>query len=117
MKLQVRFDDFSSTCRFFVILVVFAIVFLSFPFFCTLSPAVVSSSSLSLPNSQRTYRDINSNACPRDWKYYKKHCYKAFLSQNESLQWFEAETKCNTAGRGRDGHLVSILDENEMSTI
>ena len=75
-----------------------------------------SSSNEYLPSS-RSNRDVTSSPCPKDWKYYKKHCYRAFLQQEESLQWFEAEAKCNNAGRGRDGHLVSILDEHEMKMI
>lgn len=57
------------------------------------------------------------NACPADWHYYKKHCYKPFFGGKERLQWYEAENRCNLAGKGRDGHLVSILDSNEMQVV
>lgn len=56
------------------------------------------------------------NACPPDWNYYKRHCYKPFFGK-ERLQWYEAESRCTLAGRGRDGHLVSILDADEMSVV
>lgn len=35
----------------------------------------------------------------------------------DPLQWYEAEAKCAAWGKGRSGHLVSILDEREMAII
>ncbi|EEC17514.1 hypothetical protein IscW_ISCW012140 [Ixodes scapularis] len=37
--------------------------------------------------------------------------------ETDPLQWYEAEAKCGALGKGRSGHLVSILDEKEMAII
>ncbi|XP_015784111.1 G-protein coupled receptor GRL101 [Tetranychus urticae] len=55
-------------------------------------------------------------ACPVDWQFYKGHCYRAY-KEYESLQWYKAEEKCSDVGKGRDGHLVSILDAKEMRVV
>lgn len=69
-----------------------------------------------LPNALHPKLIAPRNACPKQWNFYKGHCYRAF-SERESLQWYEAEARCASAGKGRDGHLVSILDENEMFVV
>ena len=69
------------------------------------------------PSPKRQFEVRLNEVCPPEWLYYNKHCYKAFLQQNESYQWYDAETRCLQAGRGRDGHLVSIMDANEMKMI
>ncbi|XP_053203674.1 G-protein coupled receptor GRL101-like isoform X2 [Panonychus citri] len=56
-------------------------------------------------------------ACPHLWEFYKGHCYRAYKEQESPLQWYKAEEKCSDAGKGRDGHLVSILDGKEMRVV
>ena len=55
-------------------------------------------------------------ACPANWSYYKGHCYQAFFG-DQIIQWYDAESNCAELGNGRNGHLVSILDSNEMSAV
>ncbi|KAI1285100.1 putative G-protein coupled receptor [Halotydeus destructor] len=69
-----------------------------------------------LPRELSTAITAPPNTCPANWNYYKGHCYKPFF-EKESLQWYEAEFRCNVAGKGRDGHLVSILDSQEMAVV
>lgn len=63
-----------------------------------------------------TNSDKYSDACLPGWKYFKGHCYKAYF-EHETLQWYDAEAKCNQHGKGLDGHLVSILNKDEMLAI
>ena len=51
--------------------------------------------------------------CPNSWPVrYKDSCYAAF-SMAQGISWTEAESRCN-----RDyGHLVSIMDEDEMHVV
>lgn len=58
----------------------------------------------------------NSTYCLNGWQYFRGSCYKAF-NELEPLQWYDAESKCNIHGKGLDGHLVSILDRDEMLVI
>lgn len=58
----------------------------------------------------------NSIVCFSGWQYFRGSCYRAF-SELEPLQWYDAENKCNFHGKGLDGHLVSILDKDEMLVI
>ena len=51
-----------------------------------------------------------------NWSYYKNHCYQAFFGE-QIMQWYDAEAHCAELGVGRNGHLVSILDSNEMSAV
>ncbi|RWS29722.1 relaxin receptor-like protein, partial [Leptotrombidium deliense] len=68
-----------------------------------------------LPKELELLLESPSNACPKDWSYYNEHCYRAVF--DKALQWYEAESRCAEMGKGRDGHLVSILDEHEMSVV
>lgn len=56
------------------------------------------------------------SVCLYGWQYFRGSCYKAY-NEIEPLQWYDAENKCNAYGEGLDGHLVSILDKNEMLVI
>ena len=56
------------------------------------------------------------NLCLSGWKYFRGSCYRAY-NEIEPLQWYDAENKCNVFGEGLDGHLVSILDRDEMLVI
>lgn len=58
----------------------------------------------------------NTAVCPDGWQYFRGSCYKAF-NELEPLQWYDAERKCHSHGEGLDGHLVSILDKDEMLVI
>lgn len=60
--------------------------------------------------------ESGSIACFYGWQYYRGSCYKAY-NEIEPLQWYDAESKCNNHGLGLDGHLVSILDKDEMLVI
>lgn len=55
-------------------------------------------------------------SCPTNWSYYNNHCYQAFFGE-QIIQWYDAEAACAEVGAGRNGHLVSILDSNEMSAV
>lgn len=70
-----------------------------------------------LPES--IFQDMSApslTACPANWSYYKGHCYQAFFG-DQIIQWYDAESNCAELGNGRNGHLVSILDSNEMSAV
>ena len=69
-----------------------------------------------LPEKLLPALESSPDACPTFWSYYKGHCYRAFV-ELESLQWYKAEEYCSEFGKGRDGHLVSILDEKEMFVV
>ncbi|KFM82226.1 Aggrecan core protein, partial [Stegodyphus mimosarum] len=66
-----------------------------------------------MPADVHLYNAIDDAKCPETWKYYNGYCYKAF-HQNDTLQWYEAESKCRTyGGKESNAHLVSILDKKE----
>ncbi|CAN7979977.1 unnamed protein product, partial [Ixodes pacificus] len=67
------------------------------------------------PDLNQLYFD-NPQECPTNWKFYNDHCYNMY-EETDPLQWYEAEAKCGALGKGRSGHLVSILDEKEMAII
>lgn len=67
------------------------------------------------PDLNQLYFD-NPQECPQQWKFYQDHCYNMY-EEPDPLQWYEAEAKCAAWGKGRSGHLVSILDEREMAII
>lgn len=54
--------------------------------------------------------------CMDGWQFFKGSCYNAY-NESDPLQWYDAETKCTLHGKGLDGHLVSILDRDEMLVI
>lgn len=54
--------------------------------------------------------------CFDNWQYFRNSCYKAY-NEDEPLQWHSAENKCKQKATGLDGHLVSILDKDEMLVI
>ncbi|KAG9511198.1 hypothetical protein GZH46_00237, partial [Fragariocoptes setiger] len=56
----------------------------------------------------------NDTRCQPGWTYYRSYCYRAYF-EHETLQWYDAENKCNQ--HSKDGHLVSILDRDEMVAI
>lgn len=51
-----------------------------------------------------------------NWSFYRGFCYNAFF-ERESLQWYQAEERCAQFEKNRDGHLVSILDQQEMFVV
>lgn len=84
----------------------------------TNSTLINSSSSVNVTTpSDMMVMVNNNNFCPNGWQYYHGNCYKAF-KESEPLQWYDAEDKCNNVhGLGLDGHLVSILNKDEMLVI
>lgn len=58
--------------------------------------------------------------CLKGWHYFHGNCYRAY-NEVEPLQWYDAESKCtnhaNVGLENLDGHLVSILDKDEMLVI
>lgn len=78
----------------------------------------VNESTISIKSSNLTSSSSSSTSllCQPGWQYFRYSCYKAF-SEPEPLQWYDAENKCNSHGKGLDGHLVSILDKDEMLVI
>jgi len=58
----------------------------------------------------------SGTVCLNGWHYFRGSCYRVF-NDLEPLQWYDAENKCNAYGKGLDGHLVSILDRDEMIVI
>lgn len=72
---------------------------------------IVGSNATSAALNQRA-----KSVCLPGWHYFRDSCYRAF-SEDEPLQWYDAENKCNAHGKGLDGHLVSILDQDEMYVI
>ncbi|RWS28770.1 G-protein coupled receptor GRL101-like protein, partial [Leptotrombidium deliense] len=68
-----------------------------------------------LPNKLQKYLKPPRKACPEGWTFYKRSCYK--VQFDEPLQWYEAEARCQHMSAGLDGHLVSILDEDEMKAL
>lgn len=76
----------------------------------------VKSSKFTLPFQLEREMDAPPKACPPGWNFYRGHCYRAY-KERESLQWHDAEEKCSFISKGRDGHLVSILDQKEMKVV
>nr|XP_054927510.1 uncharacterized protein LOC126532264 isoform X4 [Dermacentor andersoni] len=72
--------------------------------------------SFQLPADLNQLYFDNPQECPQQWKFYNDHCYNMY-EEPDPLQWYEAEAKCAAWGKGRSGHLVSILDEREMAII
>ncbi|XP_075748630.1 uncharacterized protein LOC119172579 isoform X1 [Rhipicephalus microplus] len=72
--------------------------------------------SFQLPADLNQLYFDNPQECPQQWKFYNDHCYNMY-EESDPLQWYEAEAKCAAWGKGRSGHLVSILDEREMAII
>lgn len=74
-------------------------------------------SAMSYANTNSNNIIINhNNNCLKDWIYFRGSCYKAY-NELEPLQWYDAENRCNYHGEGLDGHLISILDEDEMLVV
>lgn len=83
-----------------------------------LKPPNLEQPATSGANESTAVISSNSSAslCQPGWQYFRGSCYKAF-SEPDPLQWYDAENKCNSHGKGLDGHLVSILDKDEMLVI
>ncbi|XP_066487086.1 C-type lectin BpLec-like [Tiliqua scincoides] len=55
-----------------------------------------------------SFLGAKASACDRDWMQNQGNCYAFF---EEKVTWAEAETECQSYGRG--AHLASILTEAE----
>ncbi|XP_063164853.1 C-type mannose receptor 2-like [Candoia aspera] len=55
---------------------------------------------------------LEAQDCPKNWFKFERHCYGFYKTQ---LSWNDAETDCHSYGK--DGHLASILSEQEMKSI